>query len=380
MVSESPRMMTAACWLRTIAAACLRICARAASTLFPLLLALAAPASAQKITIAVVPSVPGGTTYVALDKGYFRDAGLDVDIERIDSLGKAVAFLATNQVQVAQGGINAGFYNSVAQGLPVILALESGSSPTYHQIIVRTDLKDQIRTPADLKGRTVGLSSPGSTSMYEVASVLASAKLELKDIEAKNLAFSQMAAAMANGALDAAMEVAPFTERMIEQKIGVPWIDPDDYIHPLPMSSVGYIVNTDWARQNSDTAKKLFVALARAGRDYCQAYHHGPNRAEIIDIFLKNRIGTDRDLLDRMAWQSRTPNGEFNVASILDMQAFFQREGTIDKDLASGEAGRSELRHRRGQGTRPVRTHQQDEHAQGLPLARRKCRNPSAVS
>src|SRR6516162_8097563 len=59
----------------------------------------ASPAAAQKITIAVVPSVPGGATYVALDKGYFRDAGLDVDIERIDSLGKAVAFLATNQVQ-----------------------------------------------------------------------------------------------------------------------------------------------------------------------------------------------------------------------------------------------------------------------------------------
>src|ERR1700739_2849863 len=135
---------------------------------FCLLLSLAAPAFAQKITIAVVPSVPGGATYVALDKGYFRDAGLDVDIERIDSLGKAVAFLATDQVQVAQGGINAGFYNSVAQGLPVALALESASSPTYHQIIVRTDLKDRIRKQGDLKGRTVGLSSPGSTSMYEV--------------------------------------------------------------------------------------------------------------------------------------------------------------------------------------------------------------------
>ena len=295
------------------------------------LVALAAPAAADKITIAVVPSVPGGTTYVALDKGYFGDAGLDVDIERIDSLGKAVAFLATNQVQVAQGGINAGFYNSVAQGLPVALALESGSSPTYHNIIVRTDLKDQIKTPADLKGRTVGLSSAGSSSMYEVAAVLASAKLTLRDIGAKNLAFSQMAAAMSNGALDAAMEVAPFTERMIEQKIGVPWIDPDDYIRPLPMTSVGYIVNTDWADANRDTATKLFVALARAGRDYCQAYHHGPDRAALIDIFLKYRIGTDRDLLDRMAWQSRNPNGEFNIASIVDMQAFFQREGVIAK-------------------------------------------------
>src|ERR1700758_3294878 len=295
------------------------------------LVLLAAPAAAQKITIAEVPSVARSATCVGLDKGFFTQARLDVTIERIDSLGKAVAFLAANQVQVAQGGINAGFYNAVAQGLPVALALESGSSPTYHQIIVRTDLKDLIRTPADLKGRTVGLSSAGSSSMYEVASVLASAKLTLKDVEVKNLSFAQMATAMANGALDAAMEVAPFTERIVEGKIGVPWIDPDDYIHPLPMTSVGYIVNTDWARQNRDTAKKLFVALARAGRDYCQAYHRGPNRAEIIDIFLKYRIGTDRDLLDRMAWQSRNPNGAFNVASITDMQAFFQREGVIAK-------------------------------------------------
>jgi NitT/TauT family transport system substrate-binding protein len=299
------------------------------------IVALSAPASAQKITIAVVPSVPGGTTYVALDKGYFRDAGLDVDIERIDSLGKAVAFLATNQMQVAQGGINAAFYNAVAQGLPVALALESGSSPTYHQIVIRADLKDRIRAPADLKGRTIGLSSTGSTSTYEVAAVLASAGLTLKDVETKNLAFSQMAAAMANGALDAAMEVAPFTERIVEQKIGVPWVDPDDFIHPLPMSSVGYIVNTDWARQNPDPARKLFVALARAGRDYCQAYHHAPNRAALIDIFLKYRIGTDRDLLDRMAWQSRSVDGAFNVASILDMQSFFQREGTIEKMSAA---------------------------------------------
>ena len=32
-----------------------------------------------------------------------------------------------------------------------------------------------------------------------------------------------------------------------------------------------------------------------------------------------------------MNWQSRNPNGEFNVASITDMQAFFQREGVIAK-------------------------------------------------
>ena len=59
---------------------------------------------AEPITIAIVPSVPAGSTLIAEEKGYFRDAGLDVKIERIDSMGKAVAFLAANHVQVAQGG------------------------------------------------------------------------------------------------------------------------------------------------------------------------------------------------------------------------------------------------------------------------------------
>ena len=68
------------------------------------------------IAIASVPSVPSASTYLALDKGYFRDAGLDVTIERIDSLSKAVAMVATNRLQVAQGGISAGYFNAVAQG------------------------------------------------------------------------------------------------------------------------------------------------------------------------------------------------------------------------------------------------------------------------
>ena len=75
--------------------------------------------------------MPAGSTLIAEEKGYFREAGLDVKIERINSMGKAVAFLAANHVQVAQGGINAGIFNAMAQGLPVTLALDGGSTPLY---------------------------------------------------------------------------------------------------------------------------------------------------------------------------------------------------------------------------------------------------------
>jgi NitT/TauT family transport system substrate-binding protein len=298
---------------------------------FAVLAALAAVAArAEPITVAIVPSVPAGSTLIAEEKGYFREAGLEVKIERIDSMGKAVAFLAANHVQVAQGGINAGIFNAMGQGLPVTLALDGGSTPLYHKILVRRGIEDKIKTVADLKGRTVGLSAPGSTSMYEMAMTLATAGLSLKDV--KHLAFSQMTTALANGALDAALMVAPFTELATKQGTGVPWIDPEvGHIRTLPMTSVAYIVNTDWATRNADAAMKLMLALARGSRDYCQAYHHGPNRGEMLDVLMKHRIANDRALLDRMDWQARNPDGAFSLASLTDIQAYFKRDGVIDK-------------------------------------------------
>jgi NitT/TauT family transport system substrate-binding protein len=284
------------------------------------------------ITIALVPNVPSGSTFIAAEKGYFRDAGLDVKIERIDSLSKAVAFVATNQVQVGQGGISAGYFTAVAEGLPIIMTLESGSTPFYHRIILRPEMQDKIKTVADLKGRKVGISSPGSTSVYEIGMVLAAAGLRIKDVDLKYLPFTQMGAALANGSLDAALAVAPFSDSAIEQKIAAPWIDPEEgYIERLPLNNVAYIANTEWIKQSPDAARRLFVALAHAGRDYCQAYHHGPNRAEVVDIMVRNKIVADRDLIDKMDWPARSPNGELDLDSMDSVQTFFKQEAIIDK-------------------------------------------------
>ena len=128
------------------------------------------------------------STFIAADKGYFSDAGLDVKIERIDSLSKAVAFVATNQVQVGQGGINAGY---LQRAWPKACRSRWRSRAARRRSITRSslrpELKDKIKTVADLKGRTVGISSPGSTSVYEIGMVLASAGLRLKDIDLKYL-------------------------------------------------------------------------------------------------------------------------------------------------------------------------------------------------
>ncbi len=286
-------------------------------------------ASPQTIVVGEVPSVPAAAIYLAVEKGYFKEAGLDVQLETINTSSTAMALLASNRMQVVGGGVAPNYWNALASGLPVILALERASSPLYHDVLIRKELVGKLKTPADLKGRPVAVVSPGSSALYEVGQALASAGLDLKDIDIKYIPFTQMGTALANGAVDAAFEVPPFGAIVAARGEGVKWLDPEKYIKVLPSSFVGYFANSDWIKANPETAKKFFLALVKGSRDFCHAYHHGPNRAEVVDVMLKYKVGTNRDQLDKMDWQARSPNGRFNVASVLDLQNWFYKEGII---------------------------------------------------
>ncbi len=282
-----------------------------------------------KLVIGVVPSVPAGATYIAVEKGYFRDAGIEVDLQNIESSATAMALLAADRMQVVEGGVAPNYWNAVAQGLPVIMALERASSPLYHDVLIRPDEVGKLKTAADLKGRSVAEVAPGSSAHYEVGKVLESAGLTMKDIDLKYIPFPQMGLALANGAVDVAFEVPPFGQMVINAGQGVHWLDPEDYIKVLPSSFVAYFANTDWIKENPDLAKKFFLALVKGGREFCQAYHHGPNRQEVVDIMFKYKVAASAEALDHMAWQARNPNGRFNIASLMDLQDWFFKEDII---------------------------------------------------
>jgi NitT/TauT family transport system substrate-binding protein len=116
---------------------------------------------------------------------------------------------------------------------------------------------------------------------------------------------------------------------LVKDGLGARWLDPDKIVRPTPMEVVGYMVNTEWAARDPAAAHRLMTAFARAGRDYCQAYHHGPNRAEVSQTLVENKVFTDRALIEQMPWQARDPNGRFNLASLVDQQNWFFAHGMI---------------------------------------------------
>ncbi len=288
-------------------------------------------AADNKVVIASVPGIAAAGTYIADDKGYFKDVGIDVTIANLASAADAMASLATNQFQVVEGGYSAGYWNALAKGFPIITAFERGSRPTNHKIVVPPGMADKIKTIKDLKGHSLAVNAPGSLTIYEAGKALETAGLTIKDVDIKYMPFPQMLVAFKNGAVDAAEEIPPFVNIGIEQGLMKPIAEIDQTLKPYPIGSIAYQINTDWAAKNKDVARKFFVAILRGTRDYCQAYHHGPNRNEIEDIMIKYKVMSDRALLDRIPWQGRDPNGRMDAGTVLDIQDWFFKEGMITK-------------------------------------------------
>lgn len=297
---------------------------------------LLAPVQAQELTtikVGTARAISVGATLYAMKHGYFKEAGINVDLDYINSSADVMAMVAQNQYQIVEGGVSAGYFNAVSKGLPLSIVADRTSSPLFHNIMIRNELKDTIKTIKDLKGKTIASNGPGSITTYEVGQVLASAGLTLADVEIKVVPFTQMGLALKNGAVDAALLIPPFTYQVRDQGLGLMFADPDDYQKPQPVALAVNIINTDWAGKNKELVQKYFVAYLKGVRAYCQAYHGGGPREEIIDLLVQSGTERNPDNLRKLPWQSRSVNGQVNTASVLDEQEFYLRNKFISAKL-----------------------------------------------
>ena len=164
---------------------------------------------------------------------------------------------------------------------------------------------------------------PDSISTYEIDKILQQGGLGLKDVEIKVVPFTQMALALNNKAVDAALAIPPFTYQIRDGGFGVMFADPDDYVRPAPTALSVNSVNTEWAKQNPDLVRRYYIAYQHGVRDYCQAFHNGPNRKEMIDLLVRSGTEKRPEMLNDYSWPSRDPLGRINIDSALDVAAWY---------------------------------------------------------
>jgi NitT/TauT family transport system substrate-binding protein len=140
--------------------------------------------------------------------GYFKEAGLDVEISDFAGGGRALQSLMGGSADVVTGSFDHTIQMQ-AKGQPIMGVVELGRFPGF-VLGVLTSKAASYRGPADLKGMKIGITAPGSSTHFMARYLLARAGLKSDDAAFIGTGTGQTAvAAVKRGEIDALVNVDP---------------------------------------------------------------------------------------------------------------------------------------------------------------------------
>lgn len=291
----------------------------------------AAPVETTTVRVAHLPSTLFSPLYIAVDKGYFDEAGLKVELEAVKSGQDAIPLLASGKLDALAAGFSAGMFNARNEGLEFQIVGSMGintgdpaSSPTM--LIAGQEAHDAgtVTTVADLKDKKIAAAGgPGATGGFLVASILATEGLTLNDVEIVKLSTPDMPNALSTGAVDAALASAPVSGRIVADKagtaIGVP---------AKGVSSSGLMFGPEFA--TSDAAQKFFDAVARGAADL-----QGDGIKDEANLaILAEATNQEVDAIKALPFYTFDPKLAPQPATIEQMQEIWMQGGQISYDTA----------------------------------------------
>ena len=161
-----------------------------------------APAGATPFTLGLTytPDIQFAPFYVALEKGYFRDANLNVTLRHHGANEQLFGAIQAGEEDLVYAG-GAEVMQARSQDVPLV------SVATYYQeypVVLVVPEDSPIRSAADLQGRSVGLPGPYGETWFGLLALLEQANLTQDDVEIEYIGYTQQAA-LTSGQVDGVM-------------------------------------------------------------------------------------------------------------------------------------------------------------------------------
>ena len=286
--------------------------------------------------VGLLASLTTGPYFIAQERGYFRDYGIDVSDEVFDTGAKMVPSLATGGLDVGSGAISAGLFNAVSRDISLKLVAQQASSTPGHgniAMFVRKDLIDSgaFKDYPDMQGRKVAVTAKASQSEVLLDHALQKGGLQLSDIEEIELSVGDMAAAFTTKNLDIGFINEPTATATVDKGFAVRWKGGDE-IYPNQLFTT-WMYSEKFARERPDVGVKFMAAIMRGTRDFIDAFDKGKDKAGIVDIMVRHTPVTDRSLYDRMVTAGMDPNGVIDTRALEADEDWYVSHGQVTQKV-----------------------------------------------
>ena len=289
------------------------------------------------LTMGFIPNIQFAPVYVSLDKGYFMDAGFDVELE-YGNEADAVALVGAGEQTFA-----------IASGEQVLLAREQGLPVTYvaawyqeFPVGVVSLAEANLKVPQNLSGQRVGIPGLYGASYIGFKALLQAGRLNEVDVDLRSIGFNQVESLVTDQVDAAVIYLAnePVVLRSQGYKVNV--IRVADY---LELVANGLVTNETTIEQEPEQVTAFIDALLKGIADTIE----NPGEAyEISEKYVENLSEADAAVQSEILAESinlwKTERlGYSEPAGWINMQQVLMDMGLLEDTLNLEEAFTNDL-------------------------------------
>jgi NitT/TauT family transport system substrate-binding protein len=295
---------------------------------------------ALKARVGVLRLSSSAPVFIAQDKGYFREAGLDVELKFFDAAQPIAVATTSGDVDFGVTAFTAGLYNLAGKGtLKVIggMSREKAGYPLIGYFASNNAYAAGLKTPRDLAGKRIAVTQVGSSFHYSIGLLADKYGFKLSEVKVLPLqSLSNVAAALKGETVDAALLPASAARKLMDdggtKLLG--WVGDE-----TPWQ-LGAVFASPKTLEKKPEIEKLLAALERADREY-----HDVILAAVTDGKAPINDKT-RPLLGIIAKYTNLPleqvvgncayidpDGKLDVKNVANQIEWLQAQGYVDKGV-----------------------------------------------
>ena len=206
-----------------------------------------------KITLGYIPNIQFAPMYVAVNKGYFASEGLDVELTYMDE-NQAAALVGADNLQFA-----------VISGEQVLLARAQGLPVVYvaawyqqYPVSVVAELSQGIHSPADLRGKTIGLPGLYGANYIGLRALLHEGGLTESDVTLDSIGYTQVESLVTGRDQAVSVYTANEPVQLRSRGYDITELRVADYVQ---LASNGLITNEKTIANNPDLVQRVVRAF-----------------------------------------------------------------------------------------------------------------------
>ncbi|MEX0284723.1 MAG: ABC transporter substrate-binding protein [Paracoccaceae bacterium] len=301
--------------------------------------ALAAPALAanKKIKVGALRFTSHSGSFIAFERGYFADAGLDVEFEFFQAAQPMAVAIASGDIDYAVTAISGGLISLADKGAIKVIGgalKEEAGIDGQKYLISQTSYDAGVKTLKDLDGKKYAVTQAGSSFHYMGAKMAAAEGISLSYTPLQKV--GAIIGAMKSGQVDGWSIVPHIAKPLAKAGAWQMVANVSDYIPDYQVTTV--FTSSKNAADERGLTESFLTGFSRGVDDYAAAMIDKTADQDAMVDLIHKYVYTDRP---REKAAPSIINGTMrlasgaalNLASVQDQLSWFQSEGLVDGDI-----------------------------------------------